>query len=83
MMGGTLVQITGNNINFDSSVTYSCIFDETVVEATYYTQPGVDTILCVSPLLTLTGRIEFALSYSDPLNEQRTVVVKDTFFSGM
>ena len=82
MLGGTLVQIIGNNIKFQEGVTYTCLFDKTEVEGMYLTQSGVDMILCVSPVLRSMGRIKFSLSYSNPLiNMQKTILVNDTFFS--
>ena len=82
MLGGTLLQIIGSNINFDEELTYTCLFDETEeVEGVYFMQSGVKQILCVSPLLRRTGRINFALSYSDPQVSTQTVLANDTFFS--
>ena len=83
MLGGTLIQLIGNSINFDEALSYTCLFDETEeVEGVYFIQSSVKQILCVSPLLRRTGRVNFALSYSDPqVSMQKTVLANDTFFS--
>ena len=83
MLGGTFIQVTGNNIKFSNRVNYTCMFDETEVKGIYFTQfDDVDKILCVSPLLRRIGKIEFTIKYSDPLiSIQKTVLVKDTFLS--
>ena len=82
MLGGTLIQLTGNNIKFDESATYTCLFDDIEVEGMYFTQSGVDQILCVSPVLKQTGRIDFAIGYSSsPISTQRNILINDTFFS--
>ena len=82
MLGGTLLQLTGNNINFEETAIYTCHFDDIEVEGMYLTQSGQDQILCVSPQFRHTGRIKFAVSYSDsPTSTQRSMLVNDTFFS--
>ena len=82
MLGGTLIQVIGNNIKFTEAATYTCLFDNTKVEAVYILQSGKKQILCVSPPLKRVGRIRFALSYSNPLNNmQKVVLANDTFFS--
>ena len=83
MLGGTLIQLIGNNINFDEALSYTCLFDETEeVEGVYFIQSSVKQILCVSPLLRRTGRVNFALGYSDPqVSTQKIVLANDTFFS--
>ena len=82
MLGGTFVQLIGNNIKFDENTTYSCLFDNIEVEGVYFTQSGLDQILCVSPPLKRTGRINFALSHSNSqISMQKTILVNDTFFS--
>ena len=82
MLGGTLLQLTGNNINFEETATYTCQFDDLEVEGMYLTQSGQDQILCVSPQFKHTGRINFAVSYSDsPTSTQKSILVTDTFFS--
>ena len=38
MLGSTLIQLIGNNINFDEGLAYTCLFDETEeVEGIYFT----------------------------------------------
>jgi len=82
MLGGTFIQLIGNNIKFDERLTYTCVFDEIEVEAMYFTESGIDRIICISPVLGRVGRIRFALSYSDPqITTQKIVLVEDTFFS--
>ena len=82
MLGGTLIQIIGNNISFDEELTYTCLFDETEEEGVYFMQSGVEQILCVSPLLRRIGRINFTLSYSYPqVSMQKTILATETFTS--
>ena len=83
MLGGTLIQIIGNNISFDEELTYTCLFDETEeAEGVYFMQSGVEQILCVSPLLRRIGRINFTLSYSNPQDgTQKAILATDTFIS--
>ena len=82
MLGGTLIQLTGNNFDFDETTIYTCQFDDVEVEGMYLTQSGKDQILCVSPQFRGTGRINFAISYSNSsISTQKSILVQDTFFS--
>ena len=82
MLGGTLLEVTGNNINFDETATYTCQFDDLEVEGMYLARSGTGKILCVSPQLRRTGRINFAVSYSNSTTgTQKSILVTDTFFS--
>lgn len=79
MLGGTFIQLIGNNIKFQEGATYTCLFDQTEVEGMYL---GEDKVLCISPILRRMGRIKFSLSVSDPLiSTQKTILLNDTFFS--
>ena len=83
MLGGTLIQIIENTINFDERLNYTCLFDETEeVEGVYFMHSGIKQILCVSPLLRRTGRVNVALSSYDPqVSTQKILLATDTFFS--
>lgn len=81
VLGGTVIQLIGNNIRFNEGATYTCLFDETEVEGMYITQSGIDKILCVTPLLKRVGMVEFSLHYSLPTCLENISLVNDTFFS--
>ena len=82
MLGGTLIQLVGNNIKFDERAVYTCLFDDIEVEAMYLEQSSTQQILCVSPQLKRTGRVKFAISYINPsISTQKSILVNDTFFS--
>ena len=83
MLGGTLIQLIGSNINFDEALNYTCLFDETEeVEGIYFAHSCGKKILCVSPLLRRTGIVNVAVSSYDPqVSTQKTLLATDTFFS--
>ena len=78
MLGGTLIQLTGNNIKFNEQTTYTCLFDDTEVEGMYIAESGLEQIVCISPILQHIGRINFALKYSSMITG---ILVNDTFYS--
>ena len=82
MLGGTLIQLIGNNVKFDVKATYTCLFDNTEVQGMYIAQSDVEQILCISPLLQHIGQINFALRYSSPLiGTQKSILINDIFYS--
>ena len=82
MLGGTLIQLIGHNIKFDERAVYTCLFDDIEVEGVYLQQSSTQQILCVSPQLKRTGRVKFAISYTNPsVSTQKSILVNDTFFS--
>ena len=84
MLGGTLIQLTGNNVDFDETAIYTCQFDDIEVEGMYLTQSGTDQVLCVSPQFRGTGRMNFAVSYSNSsTSSQKSILANDNFFSCM
>ena len=84
MLGGTLIQLTGNNIDFDETAIYTCQFDDVEVEGMYLKQSGKDQVLCVSPQFRGTGRVNFAVSYSNSsTSTQKSILANDSFFSCM
>ena len=80
MLGGTLIQLTGNNVRFDEQTTYTCLFDNEEVEALYIGNHDLQLILCVSPLLQRIGRVNFALNCSNNYTQQ-DILANDIFYS--
>ena len=74
VLGGTFIQVVGIMLRGN----YTCKFDEKKVKGFYYfSGKGQPKVLCVSPILSRVGRINFTLSYSD----NNTVLKRDTFLS--
>lgn len=61
MLGGTGVVVTGDDLVVNQGDPIVCLFDEIEVRGVYINSRKV---LCVSPLLARTGKVQFMLNVS-------------------
>ena len=61
MLGGTGVIATGEGLLVSESDVITCLFDEIGVRGVFINS---EKVLCVSPLLEKTGKVQFMLNIS-------------------
>ncbi|XP_065905349.1 sushi domain-containing protein 2-like isoform X2 [Dysidea avara] len=66
ILGGTVIQVIGSNIEFYEHHIYQCHFDGTEVPGAYVASLG--HVICISPSLRDQGTVNFCLSISSPLS---------------
>lgn len=65
MLGGTGVIVTGEDLVVNQGELIVCLFDEIQVRGVYIDSRQV---LCVSPLLERTGKLQFVLNISGSIS---------------
>ena len=80
ILGGTAIQVIGNNLRFNDYHNYNCHFDGVEVPGAYVASLG--HIICTTPPMRKPGRINFCLSISSSLSTVSSQYC-DQFFSCM